>query len=153
MAGEKTYAEALGQGLELMMGDNNENAIKEFSEAIRLNPQDAEAYGYRGDCYSATSQYELAVKDFTDAIKYVPSNEFQIVAGYYGSRGVAYKALGKLDLAKQDFEKAFKLDPNNPYKDELAKVGGTAESSVCAKCGADLKGMKFCTKCGTPRVG
>ena len=46
-----------------------ERAIIDYSEAIRLNPQDSIAYYNRGLAYHHLEQDEQAIKDFDEAIR------------------------------------------------------------------------------------
>jgi tetratricopeptide (TPR) repeat protein len=43
----------------------NDQAIKDYSEVIRLNPKDAEAYYNRGNAYRRLKRDEVALKDYT----------------------------------------------------------------------------------------
>ena len=82
--------------------------IEDFSEVIRLNPQDAGVYYYsyynRGLAYKLVGHYERAIKDFDEATRLNP----QDAKGYY-VRGLAYEALGKTIEADRDFAKAKEL--------------------------------------------
>jgi len=51
------------------MGKN----IKDLTEAIRLNPNDAFAYAIRGDAYRIIGEHETAIKDFYEAIRLDPN--------------------------------------------------------------------------------
>ena len=51
-----------------------EPALRDFNEAIRLNPSFALAYSNRGSAYSGLQQYELAVQDYSQAIRLRPRN-------------------------------------------------------------------------------
>ena len=71
-----------------------EEAVAEYTEAIRLNPRFATAYFRRG---SASRHAELgdtagAIEDFDTNIELNPS-----FVKAYVSRGVAYVALGQID--------------------------------------------------------
>ena len=44
-------------------------AITELDEAIRLNPRDALAYGYRGGAYCVRGELDKAISDFTRQIE------------------------------------------------------------------------------------
>ena len=51
-----------------------ENAIQEFNEAIRIEPDYVHAYQNRGVSYYFLDQYETAIADFTKAIRLDPDN-------------------------------------------------------------------------------
>jgi Tfp pilus assembly protein PilF/V8-like Glu-specific endopeptidase len=70
-------------------------AIREFSSAIRLNPEVPEYYYERGRSYHADDKCNKAVKDYDKAIK-LDSQE----ARFYNSRSEAYSELAAQDRAK-----------------------------------------------------
>ena len=51
---------------------DHDKAIADFTEAIRLNPKDAEAYYSRGGAYGEKGDYDKAIADFTEAIRLNP---------------------------------------------------------------------------------
>ena len=83
----------------------HERAIGDFDEAIRLNPQDAEAYYNRGLTYSYLDQYERIIEDYDQAIRLNPQD-----AEAYNNRGLLYRYLGQYERAIGDFDEAIRLD-------------------------------------------
>jgi len=83
-----------------------ERAIEDFSKAIELDPNDAEAYYNRGLAYAKLGKYEQAIKDYDKAIELNPA-----LADAYYNRGVAYVKLNKHEQAIEDFSKAIELNP------------------------------------------
>ena len=83
-------------------------AIKVYTEAIELNPDNEKAWYLRGRMYSNDWQYELAIKDFTRAIELNP-NYFEA----YLQRALTYDTLQQDELAMADAKKAVELKPNN----------------------------------------
>ena len=81
-----------------------ERAIEDFDEAIRLNPEDADAYYNRGVAYGDLGQYEREIQDYDEAIRLNP----EYAKAYY-NRGVAYGRQGQQELADRDFAKAKSL--------------------------------------------
>jgi tetratricopeptide (TPR) repeat protein len=88
-------------------------ATNNYDEAIRLNPQSAEAYYKRGLEYQKLGQQEPAIADFDKAIRIDPQ-----FAKAYCNRGYAYLNKEQYDLAIADCTKAAKLDP----KDAVARL-------------------------------
>ena len=71
-------------------------------------PQTAVEYNRRAGEYFEKGEYDLAIADFTQAIKLDPNNAF-----IYGNRGSAYHSKGDYDRAIADYTQYIKLDPNN----------------------------------------
>jgi tetratricopeptide (TPR) repeat protein len=93
-----------------------QTAIRDYSEAIRLNPEYVDAYFCRGTLYRVTlHQYRKAISDYDEAIRIRPT-----LAYAYEYRGFAYKALGNNSQASEDFEQANKLfrDPRLWHTDK-----------------------------------
>jgi len=92
--------------------------IKDYDEAIRLDPQSAEAYYKRGFTYQNMGQGERAIEDFDRAIRINP--EFAMA---YSNRGYAYLNKRQYNRAIVDCTKAIKLDS----KDVVSRLNrGTA---------------------------
>jgi tetratricopeptide (TPR) repeat protein len=81
-----------------------DKAVREFTEAIRLDPKNAEAYHERGRAYVELKEYDKAISDFTEAIRIEPD------AGSYVARGGAYEHKKDYPRAVSDYELALRLD-------------------------------------------
>jgi len=86
-----------------------------LDEAIRLNPQDADAYYNRGNAYGSLGQPERAIEDYAEAIRLNPT----LALAYY-NRGFTYKLQDKKAEAIVDFEKFITLT-DNPQLIEMAR--------------------------------
>ena len=62
-----------------------DQAISDYTKALKINPKFAEAYYYRGRTYGEKGQYGRAISDYTKAIEINPG-----FAEAYYNRGVAY---------------------------------------------------------------
>lgn len=84
----------------------NEQAIKELNEAVRLDPRNALAFSCRGAVRFAKKEYDLAIKDLDEAIRLGPGKSS---SGYY-IRGAAWYM--KKDYAKgvKDLDHAIRLN-------------------------------------------
>ena len=82
-----------------------------------LYPQDHVFYNNRGIAYGEKNELDLAIKDFTKAIKLKPN-----FALAYNNRGAVYRSQGKYDLAIEDCNKAIQLksDYAEPYSNRGA---------------------------------
>ena len=83
-----------------------EEAIKDYDEAIRLNPEYALAYNNRGTAKSKSGQYEEAIEDFDKVIELNPKD-----AVAYNNRGYAKNRLGQHEEAIKDYDEAIELNP------------------------------------------
>jgi tetratricopeptide (TPR) repeat protein len=82
-----------------------DDAIEEYTAAIKLNPIDALAYNNRGLTYKKIKKFDRAIEDYNKAIELEPK-----FAMAYNSRGIAYGAIKKFDRAIEDYNKAIELD-------------------------------------------
>ncbi|MCY3743564.1 MAG: tetratricopeptide repeat protein [Candidatus Poribacteria bacterium] len=83
-----------------------EDAITAYNEAIRLQPDFANAYVNRGLAKEKLGQHESAIMDYSSAIKIDPN-----LSGAYNNRGSAQRKLGQYFLALEDLSTAIQLDP------------------------------------------
>jgi len=95
------------QGLQKAQNRHYDQAIKDYSQAIDINQNYADAYNRRGLCYYKLWQPSEAIKDFTKAL-YLNSN---IPDAYY-NRGMAKFDLGYPHSAIEDYTQALKLKYN-----------------------------------------
>jgi len=87
---------------------DSQKAIKYLTEAIRLQPDFANAYGARGNAYGNQRQYQLSLEDYNKAILLKPDK-----AAFFNNRGNVYKDLNKYQLAIEDYNEAIRLKPDN----------------------------------------
>jgi tetratricopeptide (TPR) repeat protein len=86
-------------------------AIDDYTTAIKLKPDYAEAYNDRAFAYYLNREFERAIADYTRAIELRPN-----YPKAYNSRGVVYMA-GGYGAAKSvpDFDRAIELKPDFRY--------------------------------------
>ena len=85
-------------------------AIRLFTKAIELNPEDAGAYIRRGDAFIYLGRFEEAISNFDEAIKLNPED-----AAAYSHRGAALIFLDRLEEAIADYDKANELNPESAF--------------------------------------
>lgn len=112
-------------------------AIKEFSEAIKLNPTFSKAYYYLANAHNQKGDYDAAIANYTQAIK-LDAN----FTNAYFNRGFTYQQKKNLDLALDDYSQAIKLNPNlepayvnraNVYSDKKDYSNAIADLSQAIK--------------------
>ncbi len=83
-------------------------AINNFTRAVTIDKNYAEAYNNRGSAYGLLGDYQKSVKDLTKAIKLEPN----IPDGYF-NRAIARDAIGDYEGAVKDFTKSILMTPND----------------------------------------
>ena len=82
-------------------------AITDYDTAIRLNPDDADAYNNRGAAKGDLGQHFAAIADYDTAIRLNPD-----LAYAYNNRGIAKGNLGQYFAAIADYDIAIRLNPD-----------------------------------------
>src|SRR6266487_206923 len=85
-----------------------EDAIGDFSEALKINSRDPRIYEQRAAVEMKMNDYDKALADYSEAITLKP-NEVR----YYLYRSYIYETKGDVKNSLTDTEKALKMDPNN----------------------------------------
>ena len=83
-----------------------DSAIHNYSEALKLDSNNAVAYVKRGDTYENKEDYDRAMTDYNQALKLDPKN-----VDAYNNRGIAFYHKQDYDRAMTDYNQALKLDP------------------------------------------
>lgn len=103
---ELTAQEWFERGYKFQEAKNLEEAIRCYTEAIRLEPGFLEAYGNRGNVFIDKGEADSAIADYNQILLLNPKDERT-----YFNRASALKAQGKLDDAIKDFSEAIRLKP------------------------------------------
>lgn len=114
--GQKDFYESDGvkaynhskKGTELSRSNQNQEAISEFTEAIRLNGDEPYNYFARGSCYLQLQRYDEALKDYNEVLV----RKRDDLKAYDAIGWIQYH-IGKYDDAISTFNTIIKLDPNN----------------------------------------
>ncbi len=99
-------------GLAKVDAGDIQGAIRDFTQAIKFNPESAQAYSHRGFIWLTAREHEDAVRDFSQAIR-LDSDHLRAYAG----RGGAKVELGKPHSGLDDLNRAiqFGLEDANVY--------------------------------------
>jgi tetratricopeptide (TPR) repeat protein len=94
------------KGLKLISKQQYDEAIKAFSTAIEIIPQDYQAYNYRGIARALKGDFDQAMADYNKALKIRPR-----YAEAYNNRGFARTQMGDLQKALHDYSRALEINP------------------------------------------
>lgn|ERR1043166_2393720 len=96
-------------------------AITDFSEAIKINPGDARILEQRAAVEMKINALDQALADYAEASKLNPKE-----VRYYLYRGYIYELKGDIDNSMAETEKVLKIQPKNPdaiaRKERLQKI-------------------------------
>jgi len=106
MACGTTAQEYLDNGKRLSDREKYDKAIKELTEALRLDPNLSEAYAYRARSYNAKQDYDRGISDANMAIQLNPK-----MAMAYFTRGYTYICMNDYDRAIADYTESIRLAP------------------------------------------
>jgi tetratricopeptide (TPR) repeat protein len=103
---------------------DSDEAIRLFSEAIRLDPGMKDAYYERADLYWEQAEYDLAVTDYRTLLGLDPAEPAELhyfVGLIYLERGEEEERPADYDLAIEEFDRAIEIDPD--YADAYFERG------------------------------
>lgn len=84
-----------------------DEAIRDYTEALRLNPKLDSAYEGRGWAYQQKDEIEKAIVDLSEAIRRNPNSQ----SAYY-NRGSIFYAKREVDRALADFDESVRCNPD-----------------------------------------
>jgi tetratricopeptide (TPR) repeat protein len=142
-SGEERAGQAFDRGMALMNPGHYQDAIQQFTQAVEIWPQHAQAYFERGNAHQILNQPDAALRDFEMAVQidanFAPAHtaigtiyveradlpkalsEFDqsiriqpTIDGYY-QRGQVHLGLAQLQPAIDDFNQAITLGRDAPY--------------------------------------
>src|SRR5262249_37620213 len=123
-----------------------DRAIKDYNEAILLDPNMVIAYNNRGDAYLRKGDYARAIADFNEAVRIDPN-----YPQAYDNRAYAWYAQKQFDRAIADYTGSLALRPDpmtylrrgNVYRDidDLDRAGADY-GKVIALIPGDARGWR-----------
>src|SRR5260370_21566426 len=106
----KTKEEWIREGNVLENLKRDEEALAAYEQAIRLDPNDADAYNNKGNALYTLNRDEEALAAYEQAIRLDPNE-----ANYYIFKGFALDDLKRYEEVLAAYEQAISLDPNDAY--------------------------------------
>jgi tetratricopeptide (TPR) repeat protein len=89
-----------------------------LKQVVKIDPNNADAHLFLGDCYADLYHYEEAIRGLKEAIKTNPDD-----AAQYSELGNLYSYLGYPEEAIEAYKQAIKIDPSMlEVRYNLAKV-------------------------------
>lgn len=85
-----------------------QNAIHGYSEAIRVNPKNAQAWTDRGVQFRIKKEFKRAIEDHTRAIELDRNHK-----DAWFNRGNVYLEIGEKERAIADYRQALKINPRD----------------------------------------
>ncbi len=107
---QKSFHTLYNRGVIYYLVESYHNAIKDYSEALGIEPENDRAYNNRGACFAELDRYVEALADYTRAIELQP----EYVLAYHNRADVNIRT-GRLAEAEKDIELAEQLDPDHFY--------------------------------------
>ena len=83
-----------------------DRAIADYTEAIRIEPNDVLAFYSRGIAYFNKKDYDRAIADYTASLRLAPGDVIALQ-----NRGHAYQAKHEYDRAIADYSEAIRIEP------------------------------------------
>ncbi len=118
-----------GRGEAHFRRGEHDRAVADFSEAIRLDPRNADIFAQRADAYVGTGQDDRAFVDLSEAIRLNPK-----FADALTKRGGIYQSKDDYDRAIADYSEAIRVDPNaaNAYisRGEIYRRKGNYDAAI-----------------------
>jgi uncharacterized caspase-like protein/lipoprotein NlpI len=84
------------------------NAVDSFTQTIRREPDNLDAYYERAMTYATLGQFQHAIEDFGKVIRRHPDDTNALI-----SRGASYISIGDYQSAVADLDRALQKDPDN----------------------------------------
>jgi len=115
----------LDRGRTYLQQDDNDRAIADFTRAIELDPEGANAYNHRGVAYTSKLDFDSAIADFDKAIQFDP-----LLRNAHYNRGRAFSGKGDEARARADFAIEEQLFPTQLGGGSLTVLNGRAVKLV-----------------------
>ena len=85
-----------------------DGAIGDYTQALKVDPQDPDYLNSRAQAYEAKNELDKALADYNQSLKLNPKSIY-----VYNNRGAAYQRKGDYARAAADYGEVTRLQPNN----------------------------------------
>jgi tetratricopeptide (TPR) repeat protein len=126
-------------GLRYLWAEDYERALSHFTEVIKRNPNNAEAYFQMGHCLGKLGRYRESIEPYRQSLRIQPND-----ADTQNNLCVAYEKIGKCSEAIASCREAAKLKPDlaEPYNNMawcFLSLGRYEEANVATREAIRLK--------------
>jgi tetratricopeptide (TPR) repeat protein len=120
-----------------------DRALKDFEDAVRIDPTFARAFANRGAVHAAKQDFDRAIEDFTRVLALEPRS-----AHAFADRAGMHRLKGEHEQAIGDYTQAIQIDPS--FTEAILNRGITlAGTGRCADAIADFSRAIELSKAGT----
>jgi Tfp pilus assembly protein PilF len=96
----------LSQGAQAQQKEDYQQAIKDYSDAIKLDPRSATAFASRGSVFASMGEFDKGLADLDEAIRLNPNDAYS-----REMRGYVWFGKGDFVRAISDLDEALRIDP------------------------------------------
>jgi tetratricopeptide (TPR) repeat protein len=114
---EDRAEEAYQQGMQMMAPGQYRDAIEQFTKAIEISPQLAQAYFQRGNAHEVLNEIDAALADYASAVAINPN-----LATVYVARANIYRARGDMQKAAADLTQSIRAAPSSDAYYQLGQI-------------------------------
>lgn len=98
----------LRRGNSLQEGERHQEAIRDYTDLIRINPRIAGYYDNRKSAFQALGRYAEALVDANTAVSIAPTHAF-----VFRSRALLFEDMQQYEAAITDFDRAISMSAND----------------------------------------
>jgi tetratricopeptide (TPR) repeat protein len=99
------------RGVAWALNGQNDKAIPDYTEAIRIDPKYVAAYLMRAGAWGDKRDWDKAIRDLDEAIRINPAAAPLGASAVYNHRGTMWLGKKDYDRAIRDFDEAVRIDP------------------------------------------
>ena len=118
------------------LAGNMDNALRDYTAAIELDPKNYFLYLQRIDIYEKRQQWDEVIEDYNEILRY--GKEVESSDSWLGrvflARGGAWQKKGRVDEALRDFSEAIQAAPTDPagyiHRGKLRHAQGNSKEAL-----------------------